>query len=289
MTQLKYDPASLAGIHRLLEIMAQLRDPVAGCPWDREQTFASVAPYTIEEAYEVADAIERRDMDALCDELGDLLLQVVFHAEMAREAGAFGFDDVIKAIVDKLLRRHPHVFGEERLDSAQAQTQAWEAHKAAERAAAGKPASASRMDAISRGQPAVRRAHKLQQRAAGVGFDWGSPVQVLGKLEEELAELVAEVRADADRGHVTAELGDVLFTCINLARHLGVDAEAALQHANRKFEDRFRVMEAVAETECRPLSACPPEELERLWHTAKAREQDRGIVEAPPRDGAAES
>ena len=273
MTRLKSDSASLKGMQKLLEIMTQLRDPVAGCPWDRQQTFASVAPYTIEEAYEVADAIERRDIAALCDELGDLLLQVVFHAEMASEVGAFCFEDVSQAIVDKLLRRHPHVFGEAQIHSAHAQTRAWEAHKAAERAATSDSRSASRMDGISRGQPAVRRAHKLQQRAAGVGFDWGSPVLVLEKLEEEVAELVAELRANADGAAVRAELGDVLFTCINLARHLGVDAETALQHANRKFEDRFRAMEVVAQTEGRDLSAYQPEELERLWQDAKRRER----------------
>ncbi len=254
---------------RLIEIMAKLRDPDGGCPWDVEQTFATIAPHTIEEAYEVADAIEHGDMAALEDELGDLLLQVVFHAQMAREADHFDFETVAGAICDKLVRRHPHVFGDATVNGAEAQTRAWEDHKAAERRHKGDGAPSGALDGVTVGLPALTRALKLQKRAARVGFDWHAAADVLGKMTEETHELAREM-ADGDSNRIADELGDLLFTCVNLARKLGVDPETALRHGNRKFEDRFRRLEALL------LSAggkTPAEasldEMEALWQRAK--------------------
>ncbi len=256
-------------VERLLAIMARLRDPERGCPWDREQDFASIAPYTIEEAYEVADAIERGDPAALCEELGDLLLQVVFHARIAEEAGLFDFTAVAAAIADKLVRRHPHVFGGECIATAEQQSRAWEAHKRRERSGADRSALAG----IARGLPEWLRAQKLQKRAAEVGFDWPGPSQVIAKLDEELAELKRELGAGARRrDRLQDELGDLFFVLINLARHLGVDPGAALRHANAKFERRFRRMEALAEASGSPLSTLPLHEQDRFWLLAKAEE-----------------
>lgn len=259
-------------IDRLTEVMARLRDPDGGCPWDIEQDFRSIAPYTIEEAYEVAEAIDRGDMAALRDELGDLLLQVVFHARMAEERGEFAFADVVAAIVDKMVRRHPHVFADETVDSAAAQTQAWEAHKAAERdaraAAEGRPASL--LDGVSVALPGLTRAVKLGRRAARVDFDWPDARSVLGKIDEELAELRAEMAEGAERGRLEDELGDLLFSVANLARHLGIEPEAAVRRANRKFEERFRSVENRLRKTGRPVSEASQDEMERLWDEAKA-------------------
>jgi ATP diphosphatase len=257
--------------------MARLRDPQGGCPWDREQDFRSIAPYTIEEAYEVADAIERNDLAALRDELGDLLLQVVFHARMAEEQGAFGFVDVVAAINDKMVRRHPHVFGDTVMPDATTQTRAWEAGKAAERAAAGETDS-SALAGIARGLPEWLRALKLQKRAARVGFDWPDPAPVFAKLQEEIDELRQEFAAVAGgdpgaRQRLEDELGDVLFVAANLARHAEVDPGAALRRANAKFERRFRRMEALATTRGLDLSALPLAEQDRLWDAAKGEER----------------
>ncbi|HUC10218.1 MAG TPA: nucleoside triphosphate pyrophosphohydrolase [Stellaceae bacterium] len=239
-------------LERLLAIMARLREPEQGCPWDREQDFATIAPYTIEEAYEVADAIARGDMAALKDELGDLLFQVVFHARMAEEAGLFDFADVAAAIADKMVRRHPHVFGDAEITSAAAQTAAWEEHKAQERAAKAAAAGAreSVLDGVALALPALLRAAKIQRRAARIGFDWPAPAPVIEKLAEEIAELEAELEVATngavDRARVEDEVGDVLFAAANLARKLDIDPEAALRRATQKFERRFRQVETIA-------------------------------------------
>jgi ATP diphosphatase len=262
----------MSRIDDLLHIMARLRDPQGGCPWDLEQDFASVAPYTIEEAYEVADAIDRRDFADLRDELGDLLLQVVFHAQMAHEAGHFGFDDVVGAICDKMVRRHPHVFGDTAVADAAAQTRAWDEHKRAERAAVG-DTDASALAGISRGLPEWQRALKLQKRAATVGFDWPDVGPVFDKLHEELDEVRAEFAAGADPARLTDEIGDVLFVCVNLARHAKVDVSAALRGANAKFERRFRRMERLAAERGEGLAGKSLAEQDALWDQAKAEER----------------
>jgi ATP diphosphatase len=258
-------------LDRLVEIMARLRDPTDGCPWDLEQSFETIAPYTIEEAYEVADAIERGDVSGLREELGDLLLQVVFHARMAEEAGAFAFDDVAGAIADKMVRRHPHVFGDGTESDLR---ETWEAQKAAERArkAAADGRTAGLLDDVPRALPALVRAEKLQQRAARAGFDWPDLSPVLAKVDEELRELRAEIDADATRRRLADELGDVLFACVNLARHLGVDPEASLRGTNARFETRFRWIEVtLARRGLRPEDV-GLDELDRLWNAAKRTE-----------------
>ena len=261
----------MADISQLLDIMSRLRDRERGCPWDVEQTFATIAPYTIEEAYEVADAIERGDMGGLRDELGDLLLQVVFHAQMAREAGDFAFGDVVASICDKMVRRHPHVFGETRIDDAAAQTKAWEDHKQKEREASG---DASALAGIARGLPEWLRALKLQQRAARVGFDWPDMDPVFDKLHEELDEVRAELTApERDMARLEDEIGDVLFVCANLARHAKVDPGAALRRANAKFERRFRRMEALAAERGTSLKSLDLAQQDALWDAAKAEER----------------
>ena len=258
---------------RLLAVMAWLRNRQHGCPWDVEQTFRTIAPYTIEEAYEVADAIDRDDLGALKEELGDLLLQVVYHAQMAHESGAFGFADVASAIADKMVDRHPHVFGDARVATAEAQTMSWEARKAIERAAkraGAEPAGA--LDGVARALPALLRAEKIQKRAARVGFDWKQTGLVIDKIEEELGELRAELEAgDVDQARLTDELGDVLFAVANLARHCKIDPEAALRATNDKFERRFRHIERrLGETDRKPADATL-EEMEALWQEAKTR------------------
>lgn len=250
-----------AEIEPLVAIMERLRTPVSGCPWDLEQNFASIAPYTIEEAYEVADAIERNDMAALRDELGDLLLQVVFHSQMAREAGLFDAQDVINGICDKLVRRHPHVFADHDAQNAEAVVTSWEAIKAAERQT--KAADQSALADVARTLPALLRAQKLQKRAARTGFDWSDVGGAIDKLHEELAE-VQSAENDAER---LEEIGDLLFTAVNIARHMGVDAETALKSANGKFEKRFRAMEAMAGTEFADLDL---DGKEALWTKVKA-------------------
>jgi ATP diphosphatase len=258
---------------RLLAVMAWLRDRKHGCPWDVDQTFRTIAPYTIEEAYEVADAIERDDLGALKEELGDLLLQVVYHAQMAHETGAFGFADVASAIADKMVDRHPHVFGDATVATAEAQTVSWEARKAAERTAkraGAEPAGA--LDGVARALPALLRAEKIQKRAARVGFDWKQTGPVIDKIEEELGELRAELTAGTvDQARLTDELGDVLFAVANLARHCKIDPEAALRATNDKFERRFRHIERrLAEAGRKPADATL-EEMEALWQEAKTR------------------
>jgi len=260
------DPTS---IKRLLDIMARLRDPEHGCPWDVEQTFRSIAPYTVEEAHEVAEAIEREDFDDLRDELGDLLFQVVFHARMAEEGGLFGFDDVVAAVSDKLVRRHPHVFGDARFDSAEEQTASWEAIKAAERAEKGE-VEESLLDGVSRGLPVLRRAVKLQKRAAGVGFDWPDVAPIFDKLAEETDELKAGLARD-DRDNIEEEIGDLFFVLTNLARKLDVDPGAALRRCNHKFEQRFRGMEALAEERGLVMGELDGDGLEQLYRAAKRR------------------
>jgi ATP diphosphatase len=253
-------------MQRLIEIMARLRDPDGGCPWDVEQDFASIAPYTIEEAYEVADAIERRDFDALRDELGDLLLQVVFHARMAEEEERFAFADVVEAICDKLVRRHPHVFADAVVGDAAEQTRAWEEHKAREREAAGDDTSA--MAGVTLALPALLRAVKLQRRASRAGFDWRGAAVAQAKLHEEVGEVDAEIaRGDTERA--VSELGDVLFVAASLVRELGGDPEEALRATNRRFERRFRAMEAELAERRTGFEALKPAEQLELWTRAK--------------------
>jgi len=255
-------------LDRLLGIMARLRDPVGGCPWDKEQTFATIAPYTIEEAYEVADAIERGDLDELKDELGDLLLQVVFHARMAEEMGAFDFADVARAIADKMVRRHPHVFEDVRYKDVAEQTESWEQIKAGERAAKAKGI----LGDVPTGLPALTRAVKLTKRAARVGFDWPSTREVFDKLREELGELEAEL-GEMDPTKVKDELGDVLFVLANLARKLDVEPEDALRHANAKFVRRFVHIERTLAEGGRTPDQSDLAEMDRLWDQAKAIER----------------
>jgi tetrapyrrole methylase family protein/MazG family protein/ATP diphosphatase len=262
-------------IFRLVEIMARLRSPGDGCPWDLEQSFATIAPYTVEEAYEVADAIERGNLADLKEELGDLLLQVVFHARMAEEQGAFGFADVAEAINDKMVRRHPHVFGEAHHRSAREQTEAWETIKAEERASkAGAATQPSLLDDVPVGLPALTRAVKLSRRAARVGFVWPSAAEVLAKLREEVAELEAEVAA-GDVAKAQDELGDVLFVCANLARHLDFDPETALRGANAKFMRRFKYIEAELAARGSSPEQSDLAEMDALWNAAKAAEKAR--------------
>lgn len=257
-------------MQKLLEIMARLRDPSDGCPWDQEQTFATIAPYTVEEAYEVADAIAHEDLVALRDELGDLLFQVVFHAQMASEQGEFEFADVVAAISDKLTRRHPHLFGSAEEVAAGHDPTAWETHKARERA---ETADSSRLGGVPLALPALKRAQKLGKRAAGAGFDWPDLDGVRAKVSEELAELDAEL----DGGErIEEEFGDVLFALVNLARHLGIDSEHALERANRKFETRFRLMEQQIEDRGERLESLSIEELEAAWQVAKAISKQGG-------------
>ena len=265
--QLVRDPAG--GLARLREIMARLRDPETGCPWDLEQTFATIAPYTIEEAHEVADAIERQAWDELKGELGDLLFQSVFHARMAEEAGLFDLNDVINAISDKMLSRHPHVFGDASRDkSAAQQTADWEAMKAAERG----PARV--LDGVALGLPGLTRAVKLQKRAARVGFDWPSTDEVVAKIAEEAAELV-EACDQLTETEVTEEFGDLLFVMANLARHLNVDPEAALRAANAKFTRRFARIEDWLAEDGRSPAQSDLAEMDALWNRAKAEEKGR--------------
>jgi nucleoside triphosphate diphosphatase len=270
-------------IARLIEIMAALRTPGSGCPWDLEQSFATIAPYTIEEAYEVADAISRGDLDDLKDELGDLLLQVVFHARMAEEQAAFAFGDVVQAVTEKLIRRHPHVFGDKGGMSTPEVNVQWDAIKAEEKAARAKAGRSpaivksslgrdGALSGVSPGLPALARALKLQQKASKVGFDWNDPKAVIAKIREETDEIEAELDAD-DRAHVLEEVGDLLFVVVNLARHLDVDPETALRTTNLKVERRFAAIEeglaAVGKTPADATLA----EMDALWDAAKAAEK----------------
>jgi tetrapyrrole methylase family protein/MazG family protein/ATP diphosphatase len=263
-------PGDLRPIDRLLAIMARLRDPETGCPWDIEQTFATIAPYTVEEAYEVADAIERNDLADLKDELGDLLLQVVFHARMAEELGHFAFEDVARAINDKMVRRHPHVFGDETYESLAHQKEGWEVLKAAEREKKGRQDSL--LDDVPVGLPALTRAVKLSKRAAGVGFVWPSAKEVLEKLHEEVRELVVEVEA-GDLEKARQEMGDVLFVVANLARTLDVDPEDALRFTNAKFARRFRYIEQRLAERGKTPDESDLAEMDALWDEAKVAEK----------------
>jgi nucleoside triphosphate diphosphatase len=265
------DPAATAEaeLRRLLDIMAALRDPATGCPWDKTQTFDTIAPYTIEEAYEVADAIAQRDFGALPDELGDLLFQVVYHARMAEEAGQFAFADITKSISDKMIRRHPHVFGNAAARDAIAQTTAWEMQKFAERAARKQSGA---LAGVPTALPALTRALKLTNRAARVGFDWPNADQVLAKLDEEIQELRAEL-SEADPARLTDEVGDLLFVLANLARKLNLDPETCLRHANDKFSRRFNAMENVFESQGKTLSELSLDEMEAGWQHVKAAER----------------
>lgn len=258
------------GLPRLLEIMARLRDPETGCPWDIEQNYASIAPYTIEEAYEVADAIEKGDMPELEAELGDLLLQVVYYTQMGREDGHFTFDSVVKAIADKMVHRHPHVFGEESRDkSAEQQTRDWEKIKAAERAA---KSNARTLDGVALNLPALMRAVKLQKRAARVGFDWPDTGQVVDKIAEEAAELV-EARDQLTAQEQFEEYGDLLFVMANLGRHLGIDPEEALRAANAKFSRRFEAVEDKLAALGKTPAQSDLAEMDALWDAVKRDEK----------------
>jgi MazG family protein len=261
-------------IFRLVEIMARLRAPEGGCPWDVEQTFATIAPYTIEEAYEVADAIERGDMGDLKDELGDLLLQVVFHARMAEEAGEFDFAAVAAAICEKMVRRHPHVFGEEQVQGVADQNLRWEAIKAAERAGKGKDAPQGVLEGVPIALPALTRAAKLTKRAARVGFDWPDCAEVIAKIREEVEEVEVEIAA-GELDKAREELGDLLFVCANLARKLDVEPEKALRAANAKFIRRFSHIEARLAAQGRSPAASDLQEMDALWDEAKAIEREK--------------
>jgi ATP diphosphatase len=266
------------GIDRLLWVMRRLRDPERGCPWDIEQSFATIAPYTIEEAYEVADAIAREDWGDLRSELGDLLLQVAYHTRMGEEQGLFDFDAVAHGIADKMIARHPHVFGDEEVAGSAALHGVWEERKAKERvarAAAG-GGDTSLLADVPLGFPALTRALKLQKRAARAGFDWGAAAPVLAKLREELGELEAALAEGAPESEAELELGDLLFTVVNLARHLRLDPEAALRATNAKFERRFRRIEALATGQGRAAGELGLAELEALWEQAKAEERAGG-------------
>ena len=267
-------------IQRLLDIMAALRQPETGCPWDIVQTFETIKPYTIEEAYEVADAIERHDMDDLCDELGDLLLQVVFHARMAEEAGAFAFGDVVEAVTRKMIRRHPHVFARSDADTPEAVKLQWEEIKQAEKAdrrqrrlRRGLPQEHSgHLASVQRSFPALIEALKLQERAAKVGFDWSEPEPILDKVVEDIDEL-RPARQDGDRGTVAAELGDLIVALVNIGRHIGTDPEMALRGTNTKFRRRFGHIERELEAGGETLDAASLERMEELWQAAKAIER----------------
>lgn len=253
-------------IDALIDVMARLRDPEGGCPWDLEQDFRTIAPYTIEEAYEVADAIERGDMTDLKDELGDLLFQTVFHTQMAREKGLFDFADVADAITRKMIRRHPHVFEKSETRTADEQTAAWEEQKALERAEKG---AGSLLADVPAGLPGLTRALKLQKRAARIGFDWTDPGDVLDKISEETGELQAAIKED-DRRNIEEEFGDLLFALANLARHLNVDPETALRGANEKFIRRFQHIEKGLQQDGVTAEAASLEQMEALWDEAKA-------------------
>lgn len=261
---------SPATVDTLVDIMAQLRNPQAGCPWDLEQDFRSIAPYTLEEAYEVVDAIERDDTAALQDELGDLLFQVVYHAQMAHEQGLFSFNDVVSGICEKMVRRHPHVFAEEVIETVEAQTRAWEQHKEHER---GKQESA--LDGVPLALPALTRAWKLQKRASRVGFDWPSIHGVSDKVEEELQELNDEINCHAGHDALTDEAGDLLFAAVNLVRHAGVEPELALRQGNSKFTCRFQQVEKFLQDAGQTLSDADLDTLDFYWEKAKEQEAPR--------------
>ncbi len=257
-------------IRRLIDIMAKLRNPEGGCPWDIEQTYRTIAPHTIEEAYEVVEAIEHGDFEGLKDELGDLLFHVVYYCQMAAEEGRFTFDDVAAAASEKMVRRHPHVFGVTEVADAGAQTVAWEAQKARERKA--RPETAGALDGVIGALPALTRALKLQNRAARVGFDWGEAREVLAKVREEIDEIEQAMAAQAERHALLRETGDLLFSCVNLSRKLGLEPETALREGNRKFERRFREMERLLVKKGLTVEDATLAEMDACWEEAKAQE-----------------
>ncbi|MBM08337.1 MAG: nucleoside triphosphate pyrophosphohydrolase [Magnetovibrio sp.] len=261
-----------SNIDKLLDIMLALRNPDSGCPWDVEQTFQSISPYTIEEAYEVADAIERSDIEGLKDELGDLLFQVIFHSEIAKEEGHFVFNDVVVGIIDKMVRRHPHVFSEASVRSSEAQSVAWEDIKARERLNTSNSRKSSAMSDVPLAFPALMRAQKLQKRAARIGFDWPTTEGILEKIDEEILEVKDELLNTSNHERVEEEIGDLLFVCVNLARKLNVDAEIALKRASKKFERRFRAMESIL-MENENLKKPTLEDMERIWTEVKKLEK----------------
>lgn len=261
-------------LRRLLDIMERLRDPQQGCPWDRSQGFESIVPHTLEEAYEVADAIQRGDYSGLRGELGDLLFQVVFYAQLGKEQGLFDFEQVAQSIADKLVRRHPHVFGDAVYEDAAQLREAWEQSKEQERKT-GSEERAGALDGVARALPELTRAAKLQRRAARVGFDWDDIQEVFLKVEEELGEVHEALVEDHGQGRVEEEVGDLLAATVNLARHLGVDPETALRQANAKFERRFRTMEEHLDAEGRTPRDCGLAELDALWERAKVAEKAR--------------
>lgn len=264
----------MSNINQLLDIMARLRDPEDGCPWDREQTFASILPFTLEEVYEVAEAIDQGDMGELKAELGDLLFQVVFYAQMAKEKGEFDFDEIVEGISSKLINRHPHVFSNADIGSSEAQTAAWEQHKEQERAdkAEEEGRAHSALDNIPVALPGLMRAGKLQRRAARVGFDWPAMEPVLDKIEEEVAELRQALADGGKKEELEHEIGDLMFACVNLARHAKVDPEVAMRGINRRFESRFRRVEALADAQGKVLPDMSLQEMDQLWEQAKAEE-----------------
>jgi len=276
-TTLKLAANRAAGpeMDRLLEVMARLRDPDGGCPWDVEQTFETISAYTIEEAYEVAEAIAQGDISELRKELGDLLFQVVFYAQMAREQGDFDFSDITKSVSDKMIERHPHVFADVTVDGTHAQSVAWETQKANERAARAmaQGRAPSVLDDVTPGFPALMRAQKLQKRAARVGFDWPDIEGAMAKIAEETEELKQELAEGGDQTRIEAEIGDLLFSLVNLSRWAGADAETALRGANRRFEQRFRHIEDSLAAGDRKTTDATLEELENLWQAAKQAEQ----------------
>jgi len=263
---------------QLLEIMATLRDPEKGCPWDKKQDFQSISAYTVEEAYEVADAVERKNLLDLKDELGDLLFQVVFHSQMAQELGAFGFNDVVAVISEKLVRRHPHVFAPDEKNMSdsvneEALFEQWEQHKRDERNTKenqGLHVASSELDGIASTLPALRWSEKIQKRAAGIGFEWPDIESVWAKLDEEIIELRQEVGIENNQDRIEDELGDVLFVCVNLAKYLKINPEQALRRANQKFIKRFKLVEHILRDENSLMSACEIEELEACWQKAKS-------------------
>jgi len=248
--------------------MASLRDPKTGCPWDIKQTFESLIPYTLEEAYEVADSIERGHIDELKDELGDLMFQVVFYAQIAKEQNLFEFNDVINAINDKLIRRHPHVFSDEKYQNETTLNEAWEKSKVAERDHRSTAEQASILDGVAAALPSLKRSQKLQKRAARAGFDWPDVAPVFEKIEEEIEEIKQAIK-EKDPQHIKEEVGDLLFACTNLARHLDVDAEEALRHGNKKFEKRFNFIEDRLAEQKKKMQQCSLQELEEIWQQSK--------------------
>jgi len=258
-------------IDRLLKIMEDLRNPKNGCPWDKIQTFETIAPHTIEEAYEVADAIKNNDQESLKVELGDLLFQIVFYAQMSKENGGFDFDDITETISDKMVKRHPHVFGTKEIQSLNEQTIAWEDYKALERAENTEENGA--LEGVALALPALLRAQKLQNRASRLGFDWPNIELVIGKIREEIGEVSEALKSKDNKEHIAEEIGDLLFACVNLARHTDIDAEQALRDGNNKFQRRFQFIELQLNESGRKFEECSLNQLEELWNNAKSRER----------------